>query len=524
VAQVVQFFLNRSAEIDKKLNGFDHLTETLALQQAESADLVLEGLTKQKTKDGVILFDFENLITRQPLFGIPYAIKAIIQAENEVFNASSKVLDNFHSPYSSTVYNKVQAVGAILLGVANMDQFAMGASGESSNIGPAYNPFDPSRVPGGSSSGSCVVVASGQVVFSLGTDTGGSIRQPAAFCDLVGLKPTYGLVSRWGVIPMASSLDQVGGIANTVEDSLIVNKVLAGQDPKDQTTLDSRELNIKLESLITKRHQSRQVKKITKSLKPIRIGLPKEFFVDGIDPIIAKAMSDLIKKLGGLGHTIIETSIPTIDQAIAVYYLTMSVEVAANLERIDGIRYAAQQDKYKDLFFEHRGQYLGDEVKRRIILGTYASSSGYYDAYYNQAQKVRELTRRDFERAFQDCDLLLTPTTPEFPFPIGSKTSDPLTMYLSDIFTAGINPVRLPAMNVPLGLFDVPVIDSKQKQDSTQSLENVSDAVENDQSVSHSDIATTVRLPTGCQIIGPELSEDLIYELAFEIENLVKKT
>lgn len=482
VTQVVKFFLNRINETDRELNAFYCLTERLALEQAAKSDELLNEARQNQSDKGL-----SRLLKDYRLFGIPYAIKAIIQAEGEVFNASSKILDRFQAPYSSTVYEKVTTAGAILMGINNMDEFAMGSSGESGYYGKVKNPFDHSRIPGGSSAGGAACVGAGQVVFSLGTDTGGSIRQPSAFCDVVGLKPTYGLVSRWGVMPMASSFDQVGAMTSNVEDNILVTKVLAGKDAKDQTTVDSQKLVQALDAVYNKRKEGRVETNIIRSKKPLRIGIPKEFYIDGTDERIARAMSELQAKLKNLGHTLVDIELPLTKYAVAVYYMTMSVEVASNLERIDGIRYAAQQPGYSTLFFEHRGKYFGDEPKRRIMLGTYASSSGYYDAYYNHAQKVRELARRDFEKAFEVCDVILTPTTPEFPFKFGDKTEDPLKMYLSDVFTCGINPVRIPGLNVPLGLFNV----------------------------------DGVKLPTGCQILAGELEENLIYELALEVESVI---
>lgn len=482
-SQVMQFFVNRIKELDKKLNAFYSITETLATSQAQKYDQLLIQALKDKSA--------EQLFIDYPLFGIPYSLKAIILAEGEVFNSSSKILDGYVAPYSSSVFKKIDKAGGMLMGVNNMDQFAMGSSGESSDYGVIHNPFDNERIPGGSSAGGAASVGGGLVVFSLGTDTGGSIRQPSAFCDIVGLKPTYGLVSRFGVMPMASSFDQVGAMTNTVEDNIIVTLVIAGRDELDQTTIDSSKLQSTLDSLLKKQKSiSRKVRNLTKTVKPLRIGVPKEFFVEGTDPQIAKAVQNLIHKLSKIGHTIVNISLPLTKYAVAVYYMTMSVEVAANLERIDGIRYASQQESYSELFFEHRNKYFGEEPKRRIMLGSYASSSGYYDAYYNHAQKVRELARQDFEEAFEDCDVMLTPTTPEFPFVIGEKSSDPLKMYLSDVFTCGINPVRIPGINIPLGFFEVS--NSKHK------------------------------LPTGCQILAPELGEGKIFELALEIETLVK--
>ena len=517
-SQVLQFFFNRSKQTDKAIKAFNYYTPKVAEQKASELD---EILSQYQSKSGDW---FEDLISEYPLFGVPYSVKSIILVEGEVFNAGSKILDNFHAPYSSTVFENIDQAGGLMMGINHMDQFAMGSSGETSDYATTRNPFDTTRIAGGSSSGPIAAVASGQVVFSLGTDTGGSIRQPAAFCDVVGLKPTYGLVSRFGVTPMASSLDQVGGITNTVEDNIIVTKVLAGKDERDQTTIDSSELKEKLEKLLENKKTTRQIKKISATTKPLRIGIPKEFYIDGIDPIIRNAMEDLQAKLKALGHTLVDVSIPLSKYAISVYYMTMPVEVAANLERVDGVRYAWQQEKYDNLYFEHRNKYFGEEAKRRIMLGTYVSSAGYYDAYYNRAQRVRELARKDFDEVFKDVDVLLTPTTPEFPFKVGEKTSDPLKMYLSDVFTCGINPVRIPGLAVPLGLFDivkgekaVPVLDTVET-DISEDGETVVHVTEIDEMQ-----PDTIKLPTGCQILGPELSEDVIYRLAEEIEMVVKE-
>jgi aspartyl-tRNA(Asn)/glutamyl-tRNA(Gln) amidotransferase subunit A len=494
-SHIVKIFNHRVEEGDKKINSFYSLTKEISSEKSEKQDLILTEIESYNSNDEEKwLDDFDNLIEKMPLFGIPFSTKAIIQIEGELFNASSKILKDFKAPFSSTVMNKIMDAGAILIGINNMDEFAMGASGESCAYGVVRNPFDTDRVPGGSSAGGAASVGAGFVVFSLGTDTGGSIRQPAAFTDTVGLKPTYGLVSRWGVMPMASSFDQVGGFTNNVEDNIIVTKVLAGKDELDQTTINSNELIEKLEILHEKSAKStfRQLSKITKTQKPLKIGVPKEFFEnvdeETFDPRILKLLTDLKFKLKNIGHEIVDISLPMSKYAIAVYYMTMSVEVASNLERIDGIRYA-KQGEVSNLFFDHRSTYFGDEPQRRIMLGTYASSAGYYDAYYNQAQRVRELARQEYQKAFTEVDLIFSPTTPELPFYLGNKTKDVMKMYLSDIFTCGINPVRLPAVNVPLGFVE----------------EN------------------GIKLPTGCQIIGNELSEDLIFSLALEIELLQKE-
>ncbi len=513
-SQVLQFFLNRSKSVDKQIAAFASYCEELSLETGEELDEILE----QSKQSGDEMW-FEKLLSQYPLFGIMYSLKAIILVEGEIFTAGSKILKGFKAPYSSTVYEKMKAGGGLLLGINHMDQFAMGSSGENSDYAITRNPFDTSRVPGGSSSGPIAAVASGQVVFSLGTDTGGSIRQPAAFCDVVGLKPTYGLVSRFGVIPMSSSLDQVGPITNNIEDNLWVTNILAGKDYNDQTSVDNSDILRNLKGLLENRKNTRNLKKLTQTTKPLKIGLPKEFYIEGIDPQIRQALEDLQEKLKDLGHTLVEVELPFIKYAVSVYYMIMSVEVAANLERIDGVRYAAQQSTYSNLFFEHRGKYFGDESKRRIMLGTYASSSGYYDAYYNKAMKVRELAKRNFEEVFKSVDILLTPTTPEFPFKVGSKTNDPLKMYLSDVFTCGINPVKIPGLNVPLGLFTV--------EDKSQEKVSISEVVvENpDSEVVLTEIIDdrqVTMLPTGCQLLAPEFQEDLLYRLGEEIEMLVK--
>ena len=487
-SEVLQFFLNRSKTLDKNLNAVSNYTEELAQKQAQKYDEILEKNS-----------DFEKLLTDYPLFGIPYFLKSIILVEGEVLNAGSLILNNFKAPYSSTVYQKVDKAGGVLLGIVNMDELACGSSGENCAYGPAKNPLDKTRVPGGSSSGPAAVVASGQCVFSLGTDTGGSIRLPAAFTDTVGLKPTYGLVSRYGVMPMASSFDQVGPITNNVEDNMQVTKILAGKDEMDQTSVDSSKMLQGLESWQAKQKQTRKVSQLKKTDNPLKIGLPKEFFVEGIDPQIRAKIEELKTKLTNLGHTLVDVSIPLSKYALSVYYMVMPVELASNLERQDGVRYAFQPnlEDNPEMYFSQR-EFFGEEIKRRILLGTFASSSGYYDAYYNTAQKVRALAKQDFDKAFEKCDLMLTPTAVEFPFKLNSKAKqDPLKMYLTDVLTCGINPVRIPGLTVPLGLFEVPADEGNPENDKTTNL------------------------PTGCQILGPELSEDKIYRLAMEIEKVV---
>ncbi len=465
-SQVVQFFLNRIKETDKKILAYDHLTEVFALNIAKEQDKTLN------------FTDWSEIVKKQPLFGIPFANKAIIQVEGQVFNASSKILKDFKSPYSSTAYLNVAKAGAIMIGVCNMDAHAMGASGESSDFGVSRNPFDTTRVCGGSSSGSAAAVASGQAVFSLGTDTGGSIRQPAGFTDLVGLKPTYGLVSRWGTQPMASSLDQVGPLTNNVEDNATVILALAGIDPKDQTTIDSNNMVTRLNKFLEDKNKRRIQNKLTKTNKPLRIGLPKQFYINGTDPIIKAKLEQIQTKLKKIGHTLVEVDISIdVNDAVAIYYMTCAVEVASNLQRIDGVRFAKQEytntpDK-EEMYFDHRLEFFPDEAKRRIMLGSYASSAGYYDAYYNQSQKVRAVAMDQFDKAFQKCDVMLVPTSPEFAFKIGQKADNPIQMYLSDIFTCLINPIKIPGLNVPMGLLPCQTGEIKLFDDTTQEDQNL---------------------------------------------------
>jgi aspartyl-tRNA(Asn)/glutamyl-tRNA(Gln) amidotransferase subunit A len=446
-SQVVKFFLNRISEIDKKIFAFNIVTEDFAMKIALEQDKLLEDNTLDK------------LVGLMSLFGIPFANKSIIGVEGEIFNAGSKILDNYNAAYSSTAYLNIAKAGAIMIGICNMDAHAMGSSGENSDYGVTRNPFDTSRICGGSSSGSAGAVASGQVVFSLGTDTGGSIRQPACFTDLVGLKPTYGLVSRWGTQPMASSLDQVGGFTNTVEDNIIVTIALAGKDPKDMTTIDSTATIVKLKQILDVKKNRRVSSTPSKTLTPMRIGIPKQFYIEGMDPQITQAIKETQNKLVAQGHTLVPLDLPIVEEALAIYYMTVSVEVSSNMQRIDGVRFAKQEfdssHKKEEMYFDQRGNNFPSETQHRIMLGAYASSAGYYDAYYNQSQKVRGLAIEQFNKAFEQCDVMLVPTSPEFPFKIGEKTTDPIKMYLSDIFTCLINPIKIPGLNVPLGLFEI---------------------------------------------------------------------
>jgi aspartyl-tRNA(Asn)/glutamyl-tRNA(Gln) amidotransferase subunit A len=445
-SQVVRFFYNRISEVDKKILAFNELTTDFANKIATQQDKLLESKS------------WSEIVSMMPLFGIPFGNKAIIQVEGEIFNGGSKILQNYVTPYSSTAYLNIEKAGAIMLGICNMDSHAMGSSGENSDFGITRNPFDTTRICGGSSSGSAGSVASGQVVFSLGTDTGGSIRQPACFTDTVGLKPTYGMVSRWGTQPMASSLDQVGAFTNSVEDNISVTIALAGKDKKDMTSIDSSETVVKLKKILELKKSQRPQAKFTQTFNPLRIGIPKEFYIEGTDPVIANAISDIKNKLEQIGHTLVPLDLPIVDEALAIYYMTVSVEVSSNLQRIDGVRFAKQDfdavNVKEEMYFDQRGGNFPEEAQRRIMLGSYASSAGYYEAYYNQSQKVRALAIDQFSKAFEQCDVMLVPTSPEFPFKIGEKTTDPIKMYLSDIFTCLINPIKIPGLNVPLGLFE----------------------------------------------------------------------
>jgi len=345
-------------------------------------------------------------------------------------------------PYSATVVERLDGPGAVMVGKTNLDEFAMGSSNENSAFGPVRNPWDPSRVPGGSSGGSAVAVATGAAIFALGTDTGGSIRQPAALTGVVGMKPTYGRVSRYGVVAFASSLDQVGPLTNDVEDAAIVCEALFGIDPADATTmaLPSEDLR----------------RDIEKGVRGLRLGIPKEYFVTGIEPGVERRVREALRELEGLGARLIDVSLPSTDHALGVYYIIQPAEASANLARYDGVRFGLRVEgrDYIDTYKRTRGEGFGAEVKRRMILGTYALSAGYYDAYYVKAQKVRRVIKAEFERVFTQVDALVTPTSPTVAFEIGAKTNDPLAMYLNDVFTLPVNIAGLPGISVPCGLSD----------------------------------------------------------------------
>ncbi|MEK7555257.1 MAG: Asp-tRNA(Asn)/Glu-tRNA(Gln) amidotransferase subunit GatA [Patescibacteria group bacterium] len=408
---------------DSNINAYLRLTKDLAMSQAKAVDT---DLATGKNLD--------------ILAGAPLAIKDNILIEGELTTAASKILENYRASYDATVIKKLKDKGAVFLGKTNLDEFAMGSSTENSAFGPTKNPFDLERVPGGSSGGSAAAVAVDMALAALGSDTGGSIRQPASFCGVVGLKPTYGAVSRYGLIAMASSLDQIGPITKTVGDAEILFDVIKGKDKLDSTSIKPKTQNLKPKT------------------SNYTIGLPKEYFAGGLDKDVAIAVDEAIKNLKGMGIKFKEISLPHTKYALSCYYIIMPAEVSANLARFDGIRYP-QPKTYNlkpktllDVYLKTRGEGFGEEVKRRIILGTFVLSSGYYDAYYTKAQKVRNLIKQDFDKAFKEVDVILTPVAPTPAFKINEKTKDPLSMYLSDIFTIPVNLAGLPAISIPVNL------------------------------------------------------------------------
>lgn len=412
------YFLNRIEE-NSHLNCFNFVFKD-CISSAESIE--------QKIKNG----------TAGKLAGMVIAIKDVLALKDRPMTCSSNILKNFTSIYTATAVQKLIDEDAIIIGKTNCDEFAMGSSNENSAFGPVLNPHDNTRVSGGSSGGSAVAVAAGLCDVSLGTDTGGSIRQPAAFCGIYGLKPTYGRVSRFGLTAFASSFDTIGPFANSVEDIALVLEVIAGKDSNDSTSQDLSVL---------------EYSKNLESKKKFRIGIPKEYFGEGLDKEIKEAIENQILKLKSEGHQIIEISLPHTEYAIATYYILTTAEASSNLSRYDGAHYGFRTEQSGDLidmYTESRSQGFGKEVKRRIMLGTYVLSAGYYDAYYRKAQKVRRLLKQDFDEAFKIVDVILTPTTPTAAFKIGEKSSDPLEMYLSDIYTTSANLAGIPGINIPI--------------------------------------------------------------------------
>ncbi len=419
--------LARIEALEPDLNAFLYVSNRRALRQAERADRELARLRQ----DG----DFG----RKPLLGIPLAAKDVLSVEDMPCTCGSKILEGFVPPFTATAVKKLKDAGAIVIGKTNTDEFAMGSSTENSAYGVTHNPWDTRRVPGGSSGGSAAAVAAREVSAALGTDTGGSVRQPASFCGVTGLKPTYGRVSRYGLIAYGSSLDCVGVLARDAADTAAVFAVMQGRDPRDATSQDVPAAPIALET--------------GGGLRGVRVGVPREYFIKGIQPQVEEKVRAAIGILQDLGAEIVEVSLPHTEYALPVYYLIAPAEASANLARFDGVRYGPRVsgEGMWDVFTRTRGEKFGAEVTRRIMLGTYALSAGYYDAYYGQAQKVRTLIRRDFEQAFAGVDVIACPVAPTTAFPIGAHGDDPLAMYLEDVFTLPANLAGVPGLAFPVG-------------------------------------------------------------------------
>ena len=420
---VTESVLGRIQSVDVKVKAYITVTGDVARTQAAEADKRFAA----KDADSMLL-------------GIPVAIKDNMCTEGIRTTCASKILGNFIPPYDASVVRKLKQAGAVISGKPNLDEFAMGSSTENSGFQITRNPWDLERIPGGSSGGSAAAVAAGECIAALGSDTGGSIRQPAACCGVVGLKPTYGRVSRYGLVAFASSLDQIGPITKDVTDAAILMNMIAGHD-----SLDSTSANIAVPDFTAS---------LKKDVKGMKIGIPKEYFIEGMDPEVNKAVRDAVTTLEGLGATVKEVSLPHTAYAVATYYILATSEASSNLARYDGVKYgvrAAGAMNLLDMYMKSRSQGFGPEVKRRIMLGTYALSAGYYEAYYKKGQQVRTLIKRDFDEAFKDVDIIATPTAPTAAFKIGEKSADPLQMYLSDIFTISVNLAGIPGISIPCG-------------------------------------------------------------------------
>jgi len=451
--ELVDASYNKIEEVEGKLNAFISLTKESAYRTAEEVD--------KKIKINSDL---------PPLAGIPTAIKDNMCMKGIRTTAASRMLENFVSPYNATVLEKLEENLIPIIGKTNMDEFAMGSSSENSAFSPVKNPWRTDSVPGGSSGGSAAAVSSGESIISLGSDTGGSIRLPASFCGVVGMKPTYGRVSRYGLIAFASSLDQIGSFANCVEDAALTLQAISGHDPKDSTSINQSAPDY--------------TATIKQDIKGLRIGIMTEMLTDGVNPEVKDAVMCSIKTFEELGAKIEEISIPHTKYAISAYYIVAMAEASSNLARFDGVKYGyrnSDADNLLDMYAKTRAEGFGDEVKRRIMLGTYALSSGYYEAYYKKAQQVRTLIKKDFDKAFEQVDLLLSPVCPTTAFDIGSKIDDPLSMYLMDICTLMVNLAGVPGISIPCG-FD------------------------------------TKGLPIGLQLIGPALSEEIMLRAAYNFE------
>ena len=447
--EIVSAFLERREHVDNRVGAMLRVRDEQALREADEADRARAAGAEHG-----------------PLHGLPVAVKDNLVCTEYEVTCGSKILEGFRAPYDATVLGRLREAGMIVVGSTDMDEFAMGSSCENSALGSCANPWDLSRVPGGSSGGSAAAVASRQVPGAFGSDTGGSIRQPAALCGVVGLKPTYGRVSRYGLVAFASSLDQVGPIALTARDAATLLGVIAGHDPRDSTSVDLPVPDY--------------AAALTGDVKGLRIGLPAEFFAaEGADAATLELVRVAISEFESAGAEIVEVSLPTGPYGVAAYYLICTAEASSNLSRYDGVKYGfrAEADDFREMYKRTRSRGFGPEVKRRILLGTYVLSAGYYDAYYTKAQRVRTLIRRDFARAFESCDLLATPTTPGPAWPIGERIDDPLRMYLDDVFTVSVNLAGLPAISLPCGFGGD-------------------------------------GLPTGLQLIGPALGEETLLRAA----------
>src|ERR1035438_140540 len=451
-----QACLDRIQRVDGELRAFISYDAGDALAQANAAD---EALAAGQTH------------AQRPLLGVPVGVKDVIAVKGQPLNCGSKILGNFVSPYDATVIEKLKAAGAVVFGRLNMDEFAMGSSTENSAFQITRNPWDTSRIPGGSSGGSAAAVVSDECVAALGSDTGGSIRQPASLCGCVGLKPPYGRVSLYGLVAYASSLDQIGCLAKDVRDAATVLGVISGHDPRDSSSVPQPVPSYPAA--------------LTGDIKGLKLGLPKEYMIGGLDPEVKGAVAAAVEQLAKLGADVVEVSLPHTDYAIATYYIIATAEASANLARFDGIRYGLRVDGADpiQLYGKTRGAGFGPEVKRRIILGTYVLSSGYYDAYYVRAQKVRTLIRNDFLKAFEQVDAVLTPTSPTAAVKIGDKSEDPLQMYLLDIFTLSCNLAGICGISIPCGF-----------------------------------TGTQPRLPIGLQLLGKPLGEETILRLGHAYE------
>jgi aspartyl-tRNA(Asn)/glutamyl-tRNA(Gln) amidotransferase subunit A len=447
-ADLVTAHVERIERLDHHVKAFLRFTPEIWEQQADEAD------RKIKAGEG------------GPLTGIPMAVKDVLCVRGVETTAGSKILRGFRPPYTGTAVSRLFDAGAVMLGVTNCDEFAMGSSTENSGYFPTHNPWDLDRVPGGSSGGSAAAVAAGEAIFSLGTDTGGSIRQPAALCGVVGMKPTYGRVSRYGLIAFASSLDQIGPFARSVDDAALVLSVMAGHDPLDATSSD--------------RPGNEVLNNYGGGVKGMRLGVPREYYeVQGIEPGVKSAIDNAIKVLREQGAEIVDVSLPHTDYGLAAYYIIAPAECSSNLARFDGVRYGMSEvdaPNITEAYMRVRRKGFGPEVRRRVMLGTYALSTGYYDAYYLKAQKVRTLIKRDFDEAFQKCDAVISATSPTVAFSLGAKTQDPISMYLCDVLTLGGNLAGLPGISVPCGMSE--------------------------------------DLPVGLQVLGPQWGENLVLRVA----------